>query len=153
MKNRTRMSLPNRVDSAARLLAEARISHQRLAELPDAVRPRTQDEAYDCQEEVTAAWLDHYGRGAGNLTGYKVACTNPVAQRQLGVDGPFFGRLLSPFVAESPAKLEAGRFFMRVVEAEFAFRMADDLPPVAVPRTREEVAGAVEGVLPAIEIV
>jgi 2-keto-4-pentenoate hydratase len=42
---------------------------------------------------------------------------------------------------------------MRVIEAEFGFRMARDLPPVSKPRQREEVASAVEGVIPGIEIV
>ena len=147
------MPLSQRLETAARLLAEARIGHQRLPELPEEIRPQTQDEAYDCQAAVVEAWLAHYGGGAGTLAGYKVACTNPIAQRQLGVDGPFFGRLLNPFVVESPAQADASQFFMRVIEAEFAFRMAVDLPPVATPRTREEVAAAVEGVLPAFEIV
>jgi 2-keto-4-pentenoate hydratase len=69
------------------------------------------------------------------------------------VDGPFFGRLLSAFTFDSPARLDAGEFFMRVVEAEFGFRMARDLPPASTARTKEEVAAAVEGVLPGIEIV
>ena len=42
---------------------------------------------------------------------------------------------------------------MRVIEAEFAFQMGRDLRPVSEPRGREEVAAAVEGVLPGIEIV
>ena len=42
---------------------------------------------------------------------------------------------------------------MRVVEAEFAFEMARDLPPSATPRSREEIADAVKGVIPGIEIV
>jgi 2-keto-4-pentenoate hydratase len=70
----------------------------------------------------------------------------------LSVSGPFHGRLLSAFCFDSPARLDAGRFFMRVIEAEFGFRMARDLPPVSSPRTREEIAAAVEGVLPGIEI-
>jgi 2-keto-4-pentenoate hydratase len=42
---------------------------------------------------------------------------------------------------------------MRVVEAEFGFRMARDLPPSPVPRSRTEIAEAIEGVIPSIEIV
>ncbi len=69
------------------------------------------------------------------------------------MDGPFYGHLLSSFCSDSPARLRAGDFFMRVIEAEFGFRMARDLPPVSAPRGREEVAAAVEGVIPGIEIV
>jgi 2-keto-4-pentenoate hydratase len=94
--------------------------------------------------------LAHYG---GSLIGYKVACTNVTAQRQLNVDAPFCGRLLSAFFFESPARVESNQFFMRVVEAEFAFEMARDLPATATPRSRHEIAAAVKGVIPGIEIV
>lgn len=114
------------------------------------VRPKTEQEAYQCQDGVVRGLLDHYG---GGIIGYKIACTNVTAQRQLNVDAPFHGRLLSAFLFESPARVAADQFFMRVVEAEFAFLMARDLPPQAARRSREEVAAAVEGVLPGIEIV
>jgi len=142
------------VTTAAHLLAQARIKHQRLSELPEAVRPKTPGEAYSVQDGVIDELLAHYG---GSLIGYKIACTNVTAQQQLHVDAPFFGRLLSAFFHEGtggkPASVDAGQFFMRVVEAEFAFEMARDLPPSATPRSREEIADAVKGVIPGIEIV
>jgi len=121
-----------------------------LTELPAAVRPQTIGEAYQCQTGVVEQLVDHYG---GQVVGYKIACTNAIAQRQLSVDGPFSGKLLSAFCFNSPARVSAHPFFMRVVEAEFGFRMARDLPPVSRRRDREEVAAAVEGVIPGIEIV
>jgi len=136
--------------TASQLLADARIVRQRLAALPVAVRPQSSEEAYACQDQVIAHYLDHYG---GTPIGYKIACTNETAQRQLNVDGPFRGRLLSRFCYDSPAHLDTNDFFMRVVEAEFAFRMARDLPPASQARSREEIADAIEGVIPAIEIV
>ena len=136
--------------SAAELLVQARVAHRRVAELPAEVRPGSLDGAYSVQDGVVAGWLAHYG---GGVAGYKVACTNVIAQRQLGVDGPFYGRLLTPFLWESGARLAFGAFFMRVVEAEFGFRMGADLAPVAGGRSRDEIAAAVEGVLPAVEIV
>jgi 2-keto-4-pentenoate hydratase len=42
---------------------------------------------------------------------------------------------------------------MRVVEAEFAFQMGRDLPPGGARFSREEIIPAIEGVIPAIEIV
>lgn len=114
------------------------------------MRPTTQEEAYRCQDLLVQQLTDYYG---GAVIGYKIACTNVTAQRQLNVDGPFHGRMTSAFCFDSPARLDASQFFMRVVEAEFAFRMAQDLPPVSIPRSNEEVAAAVEGVLPGIEIV
>ena len=134
----------------AKLLSEARIGHARIAEIPAGVRPESVAEAYGCQDAVVQHWLDHYG---GEIAGYKIACTNVTAQRQLNVDGPFHGKLLSAFCFESPATLPTDRFFMRVIEAEFGFLMGRDLPPAAEPRSREEVAAAVDALVPGIEIV
>ncbi|MBV8730536.1 MAG: fumarylacetoacetate hydrolase family protein [Acidobacteriia bacterium] len=136
--------------SAAELLSEARIRHVRLPELPEASRPKDAAEAYQCQSVVVANWLSHYG---GEVSGYKIACTNSTAQRQLSVPGPFWGQLLSALCFASPARLDASQFFMRVIEAEFGFRMARNLPPGAAPRSHEDIVDAVEGVIPSIEIV
>lgn len=136
--------------NSSELLAQARIKHQRLPELPGSIRPTKPDEAYHVQDGLIDQLLAHYG---GAVIGYKVACTNVTAQRQLHVDAPFSGRLLSAFFFESPARVDASKFFMRVVEAEFGFEMARDLPPISKPRSRDEIAAAVKGVLPAIEIV
>ena len=134
--------------TGAQLLCEARIQHRRLAALPASVRPQSTQEAYDCQADVVRQLLAHYG---GRPVGYKIACTNTLAQRQLGVTGPFHGRLLSPFCFDSPASLPAAPFFMRVIEAEFAFQMGRDLPPGSY--SREQIAASIAGLLPAIEIV
>jgi 2-keto-4-pentenoate hydratase len=99
---------------------------------------------------VVARLLDHYG---GYVIGYKIACTNNIAQELLHTDHPFHGKLLSSFCSDSPARIKADGFFMRVIEAEFAFRMARDLNARPESFTREEVADSVEGVLPGIEIV
>ena len=136
--------------NSSELLAQARITHKRLRELPAPVRPKTPAEAYVVQDGLIDQLLAHYG---GSVIGYKVACTNVTAQRQLNVDAPFCGRLLSAFFFDSPARVDASKFFMRVVEAEFAFEMARDLPPAPTPRSRDEIAAAVTGVIPGIEIV
>jgi 2-keto-4-pentenoate hydratase len=138
------------IEPGARLLSQARIRRNRLPELPPPVRPNDTDEAYSCQALVVRQLVDHYG---GNVIGYKIACTNANAQRQLNVDEPFSGFLLSAFSFDSPARMAADQFFMRVAEAEFGFLMGQDLPPGSPPRDREQVAAAVKGVLPAIEIV
>jgi 2-keto-4-pentenoate hydratase len=138
------------IRTGAQLLSQARIQHVRLTELPLTARPRNPEEAYDCQAVLVGQLLGHYG---GEVCGYKVACTNPIAQRQLSVDSPFSGHLLSSFCFASPARLKASEFFMRVVEAEFAFQMARDLPPGGAPFSREEIVSAIEGLIPGVEIV
>jgi 2-keto-4-pentenoate hydratase len=138
------------IESGAHFLAEARIRHERLAELPGQARPKTIDEAYQCQELLAGELTRHYG---GYVAGYKIACTNALAQKLLNLDHPFHGKLISSTCFDSPARVKAGDFFMRVMEAEFGFLMARDLPPGSQPLEREEVAAAVAGVLPSIEIV
>jgi 2-keto-4-pentenoate hydratase len=142
---------PHRMEPAefnAQLLAEVLIHRSRLTQLPADSHPKSIEEAYRVRECVVERWLAHYG---GVVTGYKIACTNPSAQRYLNLDAPFYGNLYSALTYDSPARLNAGDFFMRVMEAEFAFLMARDLEPG--PHTRDEIVDAVEGVLPGIEIV
>jgi 2-keto-4-pentenoate hydratase len=138
------------MQTASDLLAQARIQMRRLAQLPDAVLPQSISAAYDTQDALLPQLLTHFG---GTAIGYKIACTNEIAQRQLHVDHPFFGRMLSATSQASPGRLRGSDFFMRVMEAEFGFQMARDLPPIGRARTREEVADAVEGVMPGIEVV
>src|SRR6266852_3472984 len=105
------------------MLAEACRNMRRIEALPGG--PWTADEAYRCQDLLVARLHEQYG---GQIIGYKIACTNKVAQDLLHVTGPFHGKMFSAHSTESPGRLRAADFFMRVMEAEFAFRMARDLP-------------------------
>jgi 2-keto-4-pentenoate hydratase len=135
---------------AAQILVDARISKFRIPELPVSARPTNESDAYRTQADLVQRMLQHY---RGEVIGYKIACTNALAQRQLNVTGPFYGHLLSPFCYNSPARLDSSTFDMRLIEAEFAFRIGRDLPPVQSPRTHEEIADAIDGILPGIELV
>lgn len=135
---------------AASTLLKARTEHKRIECLPESCRPQDLDTAYRCQNELTDLMLKHYG---GQIVGYKTACTNTSAQKHMNLDGPFYGPLLSAFVYTSPTKLKTDDFIMRVIEAEFAFQMAADLPPRNKEYTKQEVSKAVASVLPSIEIV
>jgi 2-keto-4-pentenoate hydratase len=116
-----------------------------MAALPDAVRPRTRAEGYAVQAELA-------GRGAGPLFGWKIAATSVAGQRHLDVDGPLAGRLFRERAFESGATVPFGANRMRVAEAEFAFRMAADLPPRREAYTVDQVLGAAATLHPAIEI-
>ena len=130
----------------SQLLLNAYVQRARLVELPAAARPATPQEAYECQ----ARFVDLLG---SRTIGYKIACTNAIAQRFLSMPEPFYGRLLAASTFDSPARLAAGDFFMRVIESEFAFQFARDLPPSTRPLDRDQIADALAGVLPGIEIV
>lgn len=132
------------VRAAARLLAAR--TGTRLAALPPDERPADLAAALTVQRAVVAQ------RGAATR-GWKVGCTGPAAEKLLGYDRPFYGRLLDGLVHASPARLPGAGFSMRVLEAEYAFRLGRDLGPAGASWTAETVADAVAAVHPAIEVV
>ena len=134
----------------AGLLLGARLHRERLRELPSDARPSTVDEGYAAQDGVVDSLLTQFG---GSVIGYKIACTNAIAQQFLKTPEPFYGRLLSASTFDSHATLPASNFFMRVIESEFAFQFARDLPPAGPRLDREEIAQSLAGVLPGIELV
>lgn len=124
-----------------RLWSEGR----RTTELPPALRPRTRDEGYAVQALVER-------HSSKPLFGWKIAATSAAGQAHINVDGPLAGRLLAEKAFSSGGALPFGANHMRVAEAEFAFRMARDLPPRESPYSTAEVADAVNTLHPAIEI-
>ena len=140
----------DRVAAAADFLAELRRMRGVAKALPEACRPGEASAAYAVQTALVERLL---APSQGHAVGYKVACTNKLAQDLLRVDGPFCGRLLSPTVYTAPARLSAGDFVHRILEAEFAFEMAETVPAAAEPYTADSIAPFVAAILPAIEIV
>ena len=116
---------------------------------PSELRPASFDDAYAIQRRVVAGLLPAGGRRIG----YKAACTSPIAQAALEVDGPLFGQLLSHSSRPSGSTLAASDFVHRVIEAEFAFRLGADVTPVAGGHTIESIAACIDAVIPAIEVV
>jgi 2-keto-4-pentenoate hydratase len=138
------------VGDAANALIGARTSGQRLDALPKHARPDNEADAYAVQDAYVERLMSVHG---ASIIGYKVGCTNRSAQRQLGLDAPFRGILLSAFTHYSPAEIPAGDGFMRMIEAEIGFRLGRDLPPDGAPYDAFTVSGAVAETLPAIEVV
>jgi 2-keto-4-pentenoate hydratase len=118
---------------------------RRMSALPDGVRPRTRAEGYAVQADLAR-------RSPHPLYGWKIAATSVAGQRHINVDGPLAGRLFRERVFEPGAEVPLGANAMRVAEAEFAFRMAGDLPPRDTPYSLDEVLAAVATLHPAIEI-
>lgn len=82
----------------------------------------------------------------------KIAATSAAGQKHIGVDGPLAGRLLEKRAFDSGAEVSLANNIMNVAEAEFAFRMAGDLPPRRSNYSIEEVLATVASLHPAIEI-
>jgi 2-keto-4-pentenoate hydratase len=130
---------------AAEILWQARLAQRRLDALPVACRPGSLAEGYAVQDAMAAL--------AGQpVVGWKIAATSEAGQRHIGVSEPLAGRLFEDFVLGDGAVLPAAPLLMRVIEAEFAFRLGRDLPARAAPYDVAEVMAAVDGLHLAIEV-
>ncbi len=136
--------------SAANFLIDLRAKPRQVAALPAAFRPANLAAAYQVQDHLVDALLRHQG---GQRIGYKIACTNEIAQRQLQVAAPLFGQLLSSSSYASPTTLNPNDFTVRIIEVEFAFQMAQDVPIFAALYTKTSIAAFIGMALPGIEIV
>jgi 2-keto-4-pentenoate hydratase len=130
---------------AADTLWQARLAGHRLDALPANCRPQSLEEGYAVQDVMAALIGD-------TVAGWKIAATSEAGQRHIGVSEPLAGRLFDRFVRKDGAILAAGAMHMRVVEAEFAFRLGDDLPARGEPYGIEEVMTAVADLHLAIEV-
>src|SRR5882724_12194450 len=126
------------------LLSLARFARRRMSGIPDELKPADLRGAYDLQRAV----VEHWAGQLGGFAGYKIACTSEIPQRQLGIHEPYYGRLFNGTMYDSPVDVDASQFFMRVIEPEFGFLIARDLPDGGY--TQDDMAGAVAGVVPAI---
>jgi 2-keto-4-pentenoate hydratase len=135
----------NAIDAAAGIIWSTWHANKRIESLPIECRPTTRIEGYRVQAQVA--------RLSNQKTfGWKIAATSKAGQKHIGVDGPLAGRLLEGRVFTSGANVSLANNIMNVIEAEFAFRMARELPPRKTPYSIDEVIAAVASMHPAIEI-
>lgn len=82
--------------------------------------------------------------------GRKIGLTSLAMQQQLGVDSPDYGVVTDAMVIPDGGELDLDLLIAPRAEAEFAFRIGRDLPPSP---TAEDLAGAIDGVSVALEII
>ena len=133
------------IHEAAQLLWNAWQDGRKLERLPDECRPQTIEDGYAVQARLASC-------SGQVVSGWKIAATSQAGQAHIGVDGPLAGRLLAGKLSQSPATLSLGANGMRVVELEFAFRLARDLPPRGHAYSTDEVMVSVASLHAAIEI-
>ena len=125
------------IETAARLLAEARRSGHRLSRLPEGARPQTASEAHVIQR----ATVRQLGE---TIAGWKVG-TSPDY-------GLMMGAILGSRMLASGASIAARDMPMLGMEVEIAFAFTKDMPPRDRDYDRREVEAAVVAVA-GIEIV
>jgi 2-keto-4-pentenoate hydratase len=135
------MSDETRAGAAADVLWNAWTTGERIAELPAHLRPHDVAEGMAVQRALAGH--------AGASYGWKIAATTGAGQAHIGVTGPLPGPLFDRFRHEPGEVLPSGDMHMRVVEAEFAYRMGADVAPGA---GRAEVLAAVDGLHLAVEV-
>lgn len=130
---------------AARIIWQCWEDGTAIEALPANLRPANRADGYAIQT--------HFEAMSGRpIFGWKIAATSRAGQQHIGVDGPLAGRLLAERVHDDGATLAFGHNRMAVAEAEFAFRLAADLPPRADTYSTEEVLAAVGALHSAIEL-
>ncbi len=137
-------------ESTSEYLFGLRRDQSTVDALPDALCPTDLDSAYEAQALLVDKLCAHWG---GQRAGYKVALTSTTAQELLGVSHPVYGRLISSKFYDSATTLTADEYTTRIIEVEFSFVMASNVPRRDSAYTAISIAPHVASLHPAIEIV
>jgi 2-keto-4-pentenoate hydratase len=133
------------IDKAVGILWLARLRQSRIATLPADCKPATLSDGYAIQDAMAT-------QAGQPVFGWKIAATSAAGQRHIGVTEPLAGRLFADFILPDGAGVPAAPLQMRVIEAEFAFRMGRDLGSRTAPYEMAEVCAAIADLHLAIEI-
>jgi 2-keto-4-pentenoate hydratase len=104
-------------------------------------------DAYRIQQDQVAAWLTAGRR----VVGHKIGLTSAAMQAQLGIDQPDYGHIMDDMVLDPSGVIDLRGFLQPRVEPEIAFVLGRDLQGPGL--TLEDVQGAVDSILPALEII
>jgi 2-keto-4-pentenoate hydratase len=110
----------------------------------------TAEDAYAVQREYVRLLTQSHGTKAA---GYKIGLTTPRMQAMCGIGSPVAGIILLDRVHASGARIDASAYGRVGLEFEIAVRLNRDLVPAGGVPTIADVAAAVDGVCPAIEII
>lgn len=133
-----------RADKLAEILFRVRQDGALLERVAEHVMPADEDEAYDAQDAL-GEYLGLY------VAGWKIGATTAQVQKAIGMNEPFSGRIIAGTVYRSGIELAAGKGH-NILEAEFAVRLARDLPGEGLSYTADNLRGAIHTVHPSIEI-
>jgi 2-oxo-3-hexenedioate decarboxylase/2-keto-4-pentenoate hydratase len=134
---------------AARFVDEAHQTRAAYVNLPEALAPRTLDEAYAAQEALSGLWEKRLGPVAGR----KIATTTRIMQELMGIDHPCGGMIFASRIHSSPATIRKSDYVNVRIECELAVRLGRDLPKEPKPYTRDSVRGAIGQVMAAFELI
>jgi 2-keto-4-pentenoate hydratase len=137
---------PAAIDKAASLFAKARIERGIVDGLPSDLAPANIAEAYAIQAKLA----EKLGWAVG---GWFCGCTNRAIQEQLGLAEPYCAPLFRHLIYRTPAVLDSKDFAPIVLECEFSFILARDLPARPQPYDLGDIETAIATLHPSIEVV
>ena len=122
----------------ADFLLDHRRTGEPVADLPEELRPATEEEAFFVQDTMMRAY--------GEVGGWKIGARAPDSV-------PFFAPMPAQWMGENGTLFRGPMHRLNGVEAEIAFQFAHDLPRRDQPYMRDEVYAAVGSCHAAIEII
>jgi 2-keto-4-pentenoate hydratase len=141
--------MTDRLQQMAQWMWDARQRRSAYNNLPANLTPASISEAYAAQEIYYRLAEPTYGP----VGGAKIATTTKVMQELMGINHACGGAIFSRTIHASPAKIATSDFVNLRIESEIALKLGADLPARGAPWTRETVAPAVAGALPAFELI
>ena len=139
------------INKAADILYNSRINIKRIKELPKDCTPKSFQEAYAIQDELTKRYLLENKNTL--VIGKKIGCTNEAAKIQLNINDSFFGNMFSNNISKSNTIIYSDKYFSPFVEPEFSFVIKNELDILKAPYKSEIVCESISAVLPSIELV
>src|ERR1700688_3747 len=143
------MADSDRLNAMAQWMWDARARRRPYRNLPDDLKPASLAEAYAAQEAYYRLAEPLYGA----VGGAKIATTTKVMQQLMGITHPCGGAIFARTIHASPARLRTMDFVNLRIESEIALKLGADLPASGAPWTRDSVAPAVAGAMPAFELI
>ena len=140
-----------KINKAADILYNSRINLKRIKELPKDCAPKSIQEAYAIQDELTKRYLSEKEKTL--IIGKKIGCTNIAAKIQLNIKESFFGNMFSNNISKSNTIIKPSKYFSPFVEPEFSFVMKDELDVSKAPYNPNTVYESILAVLPSMELV
>ena len=142
--------LQKNIIQAAKILFEHKLNKTGLSKLDYNCIPTTIEDAYLIQEELKINYLTL----SDNIClGKKVGCTNIQAQKQIGVNEPFYGNLFTRFSSNNKVTLKSKNFFQPWVEPEIGIRIREDINISKAPFNFNDINDLFDGIVCSIEIV
>lgn len=144
------MTSQDAITAAVERLARAQETRVPCAAVRDLIGTDDLPAAYAVQQGLVQSRI----AGGASVVGRKIGATSEAVQRQLGVDQPDFGYLLSDMDVRNQHPISMRTLVQPRVEAEVAFVLAADVAPASEEEiTLDLVRSAVDVALPALEIV